>query len=149
VNNVMKPFFVLLAALASAGCASSPAPAASTGTAAPAAAAAPGDAAPATAASSSAPAAAAAPPQRPLDLANNCPSDVHLYYGEQPGDGKGQAATVHAGATTSVARGADGTVVVWVTDDKGAGLASVHVTKHMRHVRIDATCSKIDADSSR
>jgi len=101
------------------------------------------------AASSTAPAADEPPHHRPLDLASSCPNDVHLYFGEQPGDGKGQAAVVHTGATMPVPRGTDGTVVVWVTDDKGAGLASVHVTKHMRHVRIDATCSKIDADSSR
>ncbi len=109
-----------------------------------------GDMPPATSASSSAaPAADALPPQRPLDLASSCPSDVHLYFGDQPGDGKGQAAVVRTGSTLPVPRGSDGTVVVWVTDDKGAGLASVHVTKHMRHIRIDASCSKIDADSSR
>jgi hypothetical protein len=74
---------------------------------------------------------------------------VHLYYGEQPGDGKGQVATIATGATVPVPRGNDGAVVVWVTDDKGFGLASVHVTRHMHHVRIDATCSKLEADSAR
>jgi hypothetical protein len=103
---------------------------------------------------SSAPSAPAAdapptPPARPLDLTSSCPHDMHVYYGDTPGDGKGQAATIATGAAVPVPRGADGTVVVWVTDDKGAGLASVHVTKNMRHIRIDATCSKIDADSKR
>jgi hypothetical protein len=32
---------------------------------------------------------------------------VHLYFGEQPGDGKGQAAVVHTGTTMPVPRGAD------------------------------------------
>lgn len=141
----MKASFVWLLAVALLGCGSAPPPAAS----APAASSDVGPAAPASAASASPPPAEATAPQRPLDLANSCPNDVHLYFGDQPGDGKGQAVTVHTGTTTPVPRGADGTVVVWVTDDKGAGLASVHVTKHMRHVRIDATCSKIDADSSR
>jgi hypothetical protein len=98
---------------------------------------------------SSAPAESSDPParaQRPLDLVNNCPHDAHVYYGEQPGDGKGQTATVATGATVPVPRGADGTVVVWVVDDKGFGLASVHVTRRMHHVRFDAACSRIDAD---
>jgi hypothetical protein len=74
---------------------------------------------------------------------------MHLYFGDHPGDGNGQAAVVATGATIPVPRGPDGTVVVWVVDDKGFGLASVHVTRHMRHVRIDAACMKIDADSTR
>jgi hypothetical protein len=99
---------------------------------------------------SAAPAADATPApalqQRPLDLTNACPHEIHLYYGEQPGDGKGKAATVAAGAVISVTRNADGTIVVWVTDDRGGALGDVHVTKRMHHVRIDATCMKIDAD---
>jgi hypothetical protein len=143
----MRTFPGLLATLTLAACGAPPAPAAPAPVAPAASEATP--AAPAAAASSTAPAADEPPHHRPLDLASACANDVHLYFGDQPGDGKGQAAVVHTGATIPVPRGADGTVVVWVTDDKGAGLASVHVTKHMRHVRIDATCSKIDADSSR
>ena len=40
----------------------------------------------------------------------------------------------------------DGSVVVWVVDDKGEGLASVHVTRRMKHVRINADCARIDAN---
>jgi hypothetical protein len=140
----MRTALVLLATLNLAACGSPPPPVAP----APAAPVDATAAAPAEAASSAAPA-ADPPHQRSLDLASSCPNDVHLYFGEQPGDGKGTAAVLHTGTTMPVPRGSDGTVVVWVTDDKGAGLASVHVTKHMRHVRIDATCSKIDADTSR
>jgi hypothetical protein len=144
----MKSSVVLLAAIALSGCGSAPPPAASAGApAAPAPTAVSNT--PVATASSSAPAADAPRPQRPLALANNCLTDVHLYYGDQPGDGKGQAALANAGAIIQVPRNPDGTVVVWVTDDKGNGLASVHVTKYMRHIRIDATCSKIEADSSR
>jgi hypothetical protein len=74
---------------------------------------------------------------------------VRLYYGDHPGDGKGENATVSNGATIQVPRKPDGTQVVWVTDDKGSGLASVNITKHMRHIRIDAACMHIDADSTR
>jgi len=110
--------------------------------------------APATAASATASTVAAAddapvPRSRPLDLTNACPHDVHLYFGDQPGDGKGQPGVVATGATIPVPRGADGTMVVWVVDDKGFGLGSVHITKHMRHIRIDTACMKIDADSTR
>jgi hypothetical protein len=101
------------------------------------------------AASSAAPAAEAAPTaaqQRPLDLASFCPHDLRLYYGEQPGDGKGVNATIATGATLQVQRNPDGTVVVWVVDEKGTGLASVHVTKRMKHVRINADCSRIDSN---
>jgi len=141
----MKGSLGALAALVLAACGGSAPPAASPAASSDAASA------PSAPAASSPPSSTAdAPaPQRPLDLANNCPHDVHVYYGDQPGDGKGQAATVTTGATTPIPRGADGTVVVWVTDDKGAGLASVHVTKHMRHVKIDASCGRIDADSTR
>jgi hypothetical protein len=74
---------------------------------------------------------------------------MQVYYGDQPGDGEGKGATVPGGATVPLTRNADGTLVVWVTDEKGTGLASVHVTRHMRHVKIDAACGRIDADSTR
>jgi hypothetical protein len=115
----------------------------------------PADAAAASAATAAptapAPTADATPPvpTRPLDLMSACPHDLHLYYGDHPGDGRGATATVAPGTTIPVPRRPDGTMVVWVVDDKGAGLASVNITKHMRHIRIDAACMKIDADSSR
>jgi len=37
-------------------------------------------------------------------------------------------------------------VVVWVVTDKGMGLADVHVTRRMKHVAIDASCMRIDAN---
>jgi hypothetical protein len=137
------PLLASLFTLACA-CASAPPPASTSpaDTAAPPAASA--------AAASAPPAETAAPqPQRPLDLTSACPKDVHLYYGDHPGDGKGAAATVATGATVPVPRKPDGTQVVWVTDDKGFGLASVNITKHMRHIRIDPACMHIDADSTK
>ena len=96
----------------------------------------------ATAATDTAP----ARPPRPLDLSNACTHAIRLYYGENPGDGSGQFATVDPGATVPVPRGPDGTVVVWVVTDKGMGLADVHVTRRMKHVAIDASCMRIDAN---
>lgn len=114
--------------------------------------------APAAPASSSAAPVASAPPAttqeapaphyRAIDLTSACPHEVHLYFGEQPGDGKGQSAAIATGATLPVPRASDGTMVVWVVDEQGSALASVHVTKWMRHVRINAACSKLDADST-
>jgi hypothetical protein len=87
--------------------------------------------------------------QRPLDLKNECAREMHVYFGDQPGDGKGQASTVASLAVVPVPRNAEGNVVVWVTDEKGQGLANVHVTKRMRHVRIEASCMSIEADARR
>ena len=108
------------------------------------------DSAPPAATPASAPPAEQAPPPkyRQLELTSACPHDVRLYFGAQPGDGKGESATVATGQTIPVPRQPDGTNVVWVVDEKGLGLASVNITKHMRHVRIDAACTRIDADSS-
>jgi hypothetical protein len=86
------------------------------------------------------------PASRPLDLANHCPKETRFYYGDDPADRKGQFATVASGATAAVPRGADGTVVVWVVGDRDLGLASVHVTRRMKHVRLDTACMHLDAD---
>jgi hypothetical protein len=141
----MKARLAILVAVLVVGCGSPPPPAAPAPSS-PVAATTDAPTAP-PAASSSAP--AEGRPPRPLDLANACPKDVHLYYGAQPGDGKGQAATVAAGATVQVPRGDDGEVTVWVTDDAGSGLASVHVKKGMKHVWIDASCARIDAGNTK
>jgi len=75
-----------------------------------------------------------------------CPHDLRLYYGDQPNDGKGTNVTVSQGANLAVPRNPDGSVVVWVVDEKGNGLASVHVTRRMKHVRINTDCARIDAN---
>jgi hypothetical protein len=129
------------------GCAPAPSPATPDTAATP-----PSSSASPASSASAPPAEAAEPPaahRRPLELKNECTREMHVYFGEQPGDGKGQASTVAAGAVVAVPRNPDGTGVVWVTDDTGAGLASVHITKWMRHVRIDSSCTKLDADSTR
>jgi hypothetical protein len=87
--------------------------------------------------------------QRPLDLANGCYHEMRLYYGDHPGDGKGQNVTVQANATIPVPRRPDATQVVWVVDEMGNGLGHVTITKNMRHIRIDTGCMHIDADSTR
>jgi hypothetical protein len=90
------------------------------------------------------------PPQsKPLDLTNDCPKDIRLYFGDQPGDGHGESGTVAPGSTIPVPRRTDGNTTVWVVDERGFGLASVQATRRMRHVRIDATCARIEAGSSR
>ena len=135
------PSLACLAFLALAAC-ESPAPPA------PATPAAPSVGAPDTAASSAAPAAQAPTQeqQRPLDLVSFCPHDLRLYYGDNPSDGTGVHATISQGASLAVPRNPDGSVVVWVVDEKGQGLASVHVTKRMKHVRINTDCARIDAN---
>jgi hypothetical protein len=135
------PLLACLACVALAAC-ESPAPPA------PAAPSVPSASAPEATASSAAPAAEAPTreQQRPLDLASFCPHDLRLYYGEQPNDGKGTNVKIAMGDNLQVPRNPDGSVVVWVVDEKGNGLASVHVTKRMKHVRINADCARIDAN---
>ncbi|HEY8038762.1 MAG TPA: hypothetical protein VIF15_03180 [Polyangiaceae bacterium] len=141
----MRPTSLAVACLPLIACAAPPPPEVP----APSASAPTVVSAPASAASSGADDAQPPVHRRPLELTNGCPHDVHLYYGEQPGDGKGQSTTVATGASVPVPRGPDGAVVVWVVDDKGLGLANVHVTKFMRHVRFDASCSRLEADTTR
>jgi hypothetical protein len=135
------PSLACVAFLALAAC-ESPAPPA------PAAPGAPSVGAPEPAASSAASAAPTPTPeqQRPLDLASFCPHDLRLYYGDNPSDGTGVHATISQGAALQVPRNPDGSVVVWVVDEKGQGMASVHVTKRMKHVRINTDCARIDAN---
>jgi hypothetical protein len=142
--RVMRPSPLPGCLLALVACASSPPPAAAppADIAAPTASPAPAPA-PATA---EAPATA---PQRPLELANACSHEMRLYYGDHPGDGKGENVTVAAGATIPVPRRPDATQVVWVVDEMGNGLGHVTITKNMRHIRIDPACMHIDADSTR
>jgi hypothetical protein len=137
----MLPRAASLACLVLAAC-ESPAPPA------PSAPAAPSVSAPETATTPGAPTAEAPTreQQRPLDLASFCPHDLRLYYGDQPGDGLGTNVTIATGATLQVPRKPDGSVVIWVVDEKGNGLASVHVSRRMKHVRINADCSRIDAN---
>jgi len=140
----MRPLLPVLGVVLFACASAPPAPASpaadpgapSTGASAPASTAAAVDDAP-------------TPRSRPLDLTSACPHDVHLYFGDHPGDGQGQPGVVAAGATIPVPRRPDGTMVVWAVDDKGFGLGKVDITKHMRHIRIDAACMKLDADSTR
>ena len=134
-------FLACLACVALAAC-ESPAPPA------PAAPSAPAASAPDTAASSAAPAAEGPTreQQRPLDLVSFCPHDLRLYYGDNPSDGTGVHATISQGAALQIPRNPDGSVVVWVVDEKGQGMASVHVSKRMKHVRINTDCARIDAN---
>ena len=75
-----------------------------------------------------------------------CPHDLRLYYGDNPSDGTGVHATISQGAALQIPRNPDGSVVVWVVDEKGQGMASVHVSKRMKHVRINTDCARIDAN---
>src|SRR5580704_13549441 len=118
VASAMRRVFLAFACLALAVAACAPPAAAPSGppAAEPAAA---GRVAPA----ASSPPSASEPPDaaeasartgRPLDVTNTCPKAIRLYYGDTPGDGRGAFASVGAGATATIPRGADGTVVVWV-----------------------------------
>ncbi len=89
-------------------------------------------------------AAAPAKPPRPLEIRSECHEPVSVFYGKTPG-GPGTRAVIEGEATVSATRDADGTLTVWITDEKGDGLASVQVSRRMRRVDIGGSCRTLYA----
>lgn len=81
---------------------------------------------------------------RPLEIRNDCHEPVIVLYGNVLG-----ASSPHAvipGETSSNAtRDPDGTLTVWIVDDKDAGLATVQVSRRMRKVEIGKSCRTLYA----
>jgi hypothetical protein len=82
-------------------------------------------------------------PRPPIDIKNDCGDVVGLFYGDPPKDGP--TVRVAAGGTEKGPRNPDGSLVIWIVDEKGFGLANVHVTKRMKRVEIGRSCRTLYA----
>lgn len=116
---------------------------------APSTAGAPGTATPA-AANPAAPTqkaapAAAAPVPTSVELHSDCSKTVSVFYGDKPKFGSGTKSSVSSNSTSSATRKADGTLTIWIIDEKENGLASVHVEPSTKRVEIDKSCKQITA----
>ena len=81
-----------------------------------------------------------------IDMKNECPKTVHLFFGEKPGFSSGRSSTLGSNTLTSEGRGNDGTLTIWVTDDHEHGLASVKVAPSQRKATIGSDCTSIHAE---
>ena len=81
-----------------------------------------------------------------VEVVNGCTNSIHVYFGETPNGTTGSHNELRGGSTSHVARGADGTLTVWIEDDKGFGLAHVKVTRRMSKVEIGASCGTLHAE---
>ena len=108
---------------------------------APEAAAKPGDAFP----GAKAPEAAKASVPTTVEIHSDCPKTVSVFYGEKPKFGSGKKSSVSSNSTSSEGRGADGTLTVWIIDEKENGVANVKVTPETKRVTISASCRDISA----
>lgn len=80
-----------------------------------------------------------------IEVHNDCSDSVPIFVGEQPKFGSGTKTSMSGNSTTTYPRNGDGTVTIWIIDDHENGLASVHVTKRMKHVEIGRSCRTLDA----
>jgi len=53
---------------------------------------------------------------------------------------------LRGGGTSHFPRGADGGFTIWIEDERGYGLAKVHVTRRMNQVEIGSSCSTLHAE---
>jgi hypothetical protein len=81
-----------------------------------------------------------------IELVNACATSVPIYLGETPNGTTGSHVELRGGGTSHLARSPDGTLTVWIEDDKGFGLAHVKVTRRMSKVEVGASCRTLHAE---
>jgi hypothetical protein len=81
-----------------------------------------------------------------VEIKSECSKTVPVFYGEKPKFGSGKKSSVSSNSTSSEGRNADGTLTVWIIDDKENGLASAKVTPDTKRVLIDKSCTSIRAE---
>lgn len=89
--------------------------------------------------------ASAAPVPTTVELHSDCSKTVSVFYGEKPKFGSGTKSSVSSNSTSSAPRKADGSLTIWIIDEKENGLASVHVEPTTKRVDIDKSCKQITA----
>lgn len=89
-------------------------------------------------------------PSKPIpttvEVRSECSKTVPVFYGEKPKFGSGTRSSVSSNSISSQGRKADGTLTVWIIDDKENGIASAQVTPDTKRVVIDRSCTSIRAE---
>lgn len=86
------------------------------------------------------------PPTKDVEVKNLCLAGVPVYLGEEPNGTTGAHIVLRGGGTSHFPRRADGTFTIWIEDERGYGLAKVHVSRRMSHVEIGASCKTLHAE---
>lgn len=92
-----------------------------------------------------APEAAKASTPTTVEVRSECSKTVNVFYGEKPKFGSGKKSTVSGNSTSTEGRKPDGTLTVWIIDDKENGIASATVGPDTKKVVIGASCTSIAA----
>jgi len=89
---------------------------------------------------------AARPPwTQTIEVNNLCVTGVHVYIGDVPNGTTGDHLVLRGGGTSHFPRTPDGTLVIWIEDERGYGLVKVHVSRKMSHVEIGTSCQTLHA----
>jgi hypothetical protein len=86
------------------------------------------------------------PPSKSVEVKNLCETGVRVYIGETPNGVTGDHLVLRGGGTSHFPRRDDGTFTLWLEDEKGFGLAKVHVTKRMSKIEIGLSCKTLHAE---
>ncbi|MFO0675355.1 MAG: hypothetical protein U0169_02400 [Polyangiaceae bacterium] len=81
-----------------------------------------------------------------VEIKNECTKSVPVFYGEKPKFGSGTKSTLGGNSINSIGRGADGSLVVWITDKNENGLVKANVTKETKRVVVASDCKAIHAE---
>jgi len=92
-----------------------------------------------------APEAAKASVPTTVEIHSDCSKTVSVFYGEKPKFGSGKKSSVSSNSTSSEGRNADGTLTIWIIDEKENGLSNVKVTPDTKRVTIGSSCKDISA----
>ena len=94
--------------------------------------------------------AAKAPENKPsvpttVEIRSECSKTVSVFYGDKPKFGSGKKSSVSGNSTSTEGRKSDGTLTVWLIDDKENGIASASVGPETKKVVIGSSCTSISA----
>ncbi len=86
------------------------------------------------------------PPSKSIEVKNLCADGVHVYIGDVPNGTTGDHLVLRGGGTSHFPRRPDGTLVIWIEDERGYGLVKVHVSRRMSRVEIGTSCQTLHAE---
>ena len=78
-----------------------------------------------------------------VDIDNECPSPVRVFFGEKPGGEHDEIHTLRPKGLSHIPRDKSEGLTVWIVDDRGFGLAHVTATKFNHAVEIGESCKTL------